>query len=76
MDTQNCDDSNDLLSERELKESAVAEREEMLRYKWYEGIRLGHNPEDDRPAWEIFAEWADKYAAAFRENWRARRSRN
>ncbi len=68
MNNQNPDDSGDAYSEHELRESAQAESEEMLKYKWYLGEQLGHDPEDDRPAYEIFAEWTDKYAAAFRKN--------
>jgi hypothetical protein len=73
MNTEKFDDSREPLSEQDLRESAQAEREEMLKYKWYLGEKLGHDPEDDRPAWEIFAEWVDRYAAAFRQHWEAQR---
>jgi len=73
MNNQNFDGPSEAYSEHELRESAQAEREEMLKYKWYLGEKLGHDPENDRPAWEIFAEWVARHAAGFRKNWDAQR---
>jgi hypothetical protein len=73
MNNQNSDDSSDAISQHDLRESAEAQREEMLKYKWYLGEHLNHDPEDDRPAWEIFAEWTDKYGSAFRKYWKEQR---
>lgn len=73
MNTQDSDDPREPSSEQDLRESAEAEREEMLKYKFLLGIELGHDPENDRPAWAIFAEWVDRYAATFREHWEAQR---
>ncbi|HTZ19312.1 MAG TPA: hypothetical protein VMC06_00390 [Opitutaceae bacterium] len=74
MNTQNFDDDvSEPLSEQDLKESAEAECEEMLRYRQRLSEQLGHDPEDDRPAWEINVEWIDRHAAEFRRNWRAQR---
>jgi len=56
-------------SEEELRASAKAACEEMKKYKWHLGEVLGHDPEKDRPRYEIYAEWVKLHAATFRQNW-------
>jgi len=75
MNNQNSDGPNDAYSEHDLRESARATWDEFLRHKWRLGVRLGHDPEDDRPVNELFAEWIAQHAAAFRRHWEEQRRR-
>lgn len=66
----------DALSEQELRESARAQLEEIARYQWYLGERLGRDPLLDRTREDIALEWIALYAADFRREWeRIRRGR-
>jgi hypothetical protein len=47
----------------------TAEVEEILKYKWYMGEKLGYDPLRDRSMNDICEEWITKYAASFRTWW-------
>ena len=53
---------------KEMEETIKAEIEEIEKYKWYLGERIGHDPLLDRPMNEICKEWIQQYARLFREN--------
>jgi hypothetical protein len=53
----------------EMEETIKAEIEEIEKYKWYLGERIGHDPLLDRSMNEICKEWIQQNARAFRENW-------
>jgi hypothetical protein len=56
-------------SEDEVRKSLEAEIQEMEKYKWNLGVRLQHDPLNDRSLNDIYCEWIDKYAAEFRKEW-------
>jgi len=47
----------------------TAEVEEIQKFKWCLGVRLGYDPLQDRTMNDICEEWICKYAAAFRVWW-------
>jgi hypothetical protein len=53
---------------KEMEETIKAEIEEIERYKWYLGERIGHDPLLDRSMNEICKEWIQQNALLFREN--------
>jgi hypothetical protein len=53
----------------DLQEYVKAQITEMERFKWSLGTQLGYDPLRDRSLNEIYTEWIQKYAAAFRGCW-------
>ena len=66
-------DMNSVYSQAELLESLRAEIQEIEKFKWCLGERLGHDPLKDRSMNDICQEWIAKYAADFRRWWQANR---
>ena len=66
-------DINSVYSQAELLESLRAEIQEIEKFKWCLGERLGHDPLQDRSMNDICQEWITKYAADFRRWWQANR---
>jgi hypothetical protein len=62
-------DMNSVYSNAELLESLRAEIEEIEKFKWCLGERIGHDPLLDRSMNDICQEWISKYAAEFRRWW-------
>jgi hypothetical protein len=58
------------MDRKEFEEFMRAQREEILRYKWIESEKAGHDIGQRRAA----QEWTDKYAKEFREEWERKRS--
>jgi len=48
---------------------AARQIQEIDKYKWCLGERIGHDPLHDRSYNEIAQEWIDRYAARFRTDW-------
>ena len=69
-------DFNAIYSNADLLESLRAEIEEIEKFKWCMGERLGHDPLQDRSMNDICQEWITKYAADFREWWQRERGKN
>ena len=57
------------VSGREMEETIKAEINEIEKYKWYLGERIGHDPLNDRSMNDICKEWIEKHAMAFRKHW-------
>ena len=57
-------------SGKAMADTMKAEIEEIEKYKWYLGERIGHDPLADRSMNEICQEWIQRYARSFRENWK------
>jgi hypothetical protein len=57
---------------KDLGDAVRAEIDEILKYKWYLGERLGHDPLQDRSMNDICREWIEQYAAEFRVWWQNR----
>lgn len=53
----------------EMEETIKAEIQEIEKYKWYLGERIGHDPLLDRSMNEICKEWIQQNANAFRQHW-------
>jgi hypothetical protein len=66
-------DINSVYSNADLLESLRAEIEEIEKFKWCLGERIGHDPLIDRSMNDICQEWINKYAADFRKWWQERR---
>ncbi len=66
-------DINAVYSNADLLESLRAEIEEIEKFKWCLGERLGHDPLLDRSMNDICQEWINKYAAEFRKWWQEKR---
>ena len=66
-------DLDSVYSDADLLESLRAEIEEIEKFKWCLGERLGHDPLLDRSMNDICQEWITKYAADFRKWWQGRR---
>jgi hypothetical protein len=64
---------NSVFSNADLLESLRAEIEEIEKFKWYLGERLGHDPLLDRSMNDICQEWINNYAAEFRRWWQERK---
>lgn len=64
------------LSDQEMRDCINAEVEEIMKYKWYMGERLKHDPLQDRTMNDICKEWIEKHAADFRKSWQSRRKSN
>jgi hypothetical protein len=60
-DSSGCD--------KEMEETIRAEIDEIEKYKWYLGERIGHDPLNDRSMNDICKEWIEKHALAFRQHW-------
>ena len=69
-------DMNSVFSNADLLESLRAEIEEIEKYKWCLGERLGHDPLLDRSMNDICQEWISKHAADFRKWWQNERRKN
>jgi hypothetical protein len=69
-------DLNSVYSNADLLESLRAEIEEIEKFKWCLGERLGHDPLQDRSMNDICQEWISKYAADFRKWWQQERRKN
>jgi hypothetical protein len=61
--------SDSAVSGREMEETIKAEIDEIEKYKWYLGERIGHDPLIDRSMNDICNEWIEKYAQCFRKHW-------
>jgi hypothetical protein len=72
-DEDNKFDMNSVFSNADLLESLRAEIEEIEKFKWYLGERLGHDPLLDRSMNDICQEWINNYAAEFRRWWQERK---
>ncbi len=59
-------------SQAEIRAAVVRQIQEIDRYKWCLGEKLGHDPLRDRSYDEIASEWIQKYAAEFRAGWARR----
>ena len=64
MDNAQSKDDN------EFREHLLAELEEILRYKWYLGEEMKQDPLESMSMDEICLQWINKYAEAFRNNWK------
>lgn len=53
-----------------LEKYLEAQREEIEKYIWCEGVRIGHNPREDRTENELGCEWIEKFAISFAKNHR------
>jgi hypothetical protein len=53
---------------KEMEETMKAEIEEIEKYKWYLGERIGHDPLLDLSMNEICREWIQQNARSFREH--------
>lgn len=51
-----------------LLEEAAAEREEVLRHKWFESEKAGHEVSFEK----ALADWLVHHRASWREKWRAK----
>jgi hypothetical protein len=60
-----------VVSSNEMEETIKAEIQEIEKYKWYLGERIGHDPLVDRSMNEICKEWIQQHARAFRDHWEA-----
>jgi hypothetical protein len=69
-------DMNSVFTNANLLESLRAEIEEIEKFKWYLGERLGHDPLQDRSMNDICQEWITSYAADFRKQWQEERRKN
>ncbi|HAJ79263.1 MAG TPA: hypothetical protein DCO75_05785 [Fibrobacteres bacterium] len=69
-------DMNSVFTNANLLESLRAEIEEIEKFKWYLGERLGHDPLQDRSMNDICQEWITNYAADFRKQWQEERRKN
>ncbi len=47
----------------------------MERHKWFEGVKLGHDPLQDHSLNEIYVDWIEKYGADFRKYWETQNGR-
>jgi hypothetical protein len=56
-------------SDKEMEETIKAELQEIEKYKWYLGERLGHDPLADRSMNDICKEWIERHAQNFRDHW-------
>jgi hypothetical protein len=61
--------SNLAISGKEMEETIKAEIDEIEKYKWYLGERIGHDPLIDRSMNDISNEWIEKHAQDFRKHW-------
>lgn len=61
--------SDSAVSGKEMEETIKAEIDEIEKYKWYLGERIGHDPLNDRSMNDICKEWIEKHAQAFRKHW-------
>jgi hypothetical protein len=59
------------MDNNELKGKMIAELQEIDKYKWCLGVKLGHDPLNDRTLNDIYTEWISKNAKAFQSNWEA-----
>ena len=59
-------------AEQDMRECICAQVEEIMKFKWYMGERLKHDPLHDHSMNDICKEWIDKHAAEFRERWQNR----
>ncbi len=57
------------VSGKEMEETIKAEIDEIEKYKWYLGERIGHDPLNDRSMNEICKEWIERHALQFRQHW-------
>jgi hypothetical protein len=76
MDKEDKKIINAVFSNPDLMESLRAEIEEIEKFKWYMGERLGHDPLQDRSMNDICQEWISKYAADFRKWWQEEKKKN
>jgi hypothetical protein len=65
-----CSHDASSVSGKDMEETMKAEIEEIEKYKWCLGERIGHDPLADRSMNEICKEWIQQYARSFRENWK------
>ncbi|HUI93016.1 MAG TPA: hypothetical protein VLX68_12280 [Chitinivibrionales bacterium] len=56
-------------SGKEMNDAVLAEINEIEKFKWYLGERIGHDPLIGRSMDDICREWIEKHAEAFRKNW-------
>jgi hypothetical protein len=61
--------SESAVSGKEMAETVKAEIDEIEKYKWYLGERIGHDPLIDRSMNDICNEWIEKHAQGFRKHW-------
>jgi hypothetical protein len=64
-----CPPAGDDDNHADIRQSLHAEIDEILKYKWYLGEKLGYDPLNDRSLNDICHEWIEKYAADFRQWW-------
>lgn len=53
----------------EMKEFLSSQCEEILKYKWYLGEKLHHDPLLDKTINDIGHEWIQLYAREYRKKW-------
>jgi hypothetical protein len=58
------DDNRDLVKESRLYKEFLAEREEILRHKWFESERAGHDVGFEK----ALLDWVVRHRTAWREN--------
>lgn len=56
-------------AEKKLKKFLDDQKSEIEKYKWELGIKLCHDPLQDKSINEICFEWINAHAAEFREQW-------
>lgn len=59
---------NSCIYDKEMQETMRAQIEEIEKFKWYLGERIGHDPLKDMSMNEICNEWIRKNAQTFREH--------
>lgn len=59
-------------AEIKLKRFLKDQKEEIEKYKWCLGIKLCHDPLNDKTLNEICFEWIKKYASEFRKTWESK----
>jgi hypothetical protein len=63
------DDVSPAMDRERLRDCALRQIQEIDKYKWYLGERLGHDPLQDRSYNDIAREWVRTHAADFRVHW-------
>jgi hypothetical protein len=69
MDQEHNNNTPSIKSKGEMEEAIKAEINEIEKYKWYLGEKLGHDPLLDRSMDDICREWIEKHAEEFRKHW-------
>jgi hypothetical protein len=61
--------NGDSVSGKEMEDTIKAEIDEIEKYKWYLGERIGQDPLNNRSMNDICQEWIERHAKDFRKHW-------